>query len=263
MFILKRLAIRSSKYYALINGLNYSLGNDDKMGIVDEEGSGKSTLLKATYSRDLIEGYATISGEVDTDYKEIGYLEQQLSGQWEDTFLFDYLLREKSEDKIQPERYNDLQGCGTPCAQLSLKNELLHGKQRIGTLGDGEGVKLQLLEPVLRKPKLLLLGEPTNDLDIQTLQWSEDFLKNLHIPVLFISCNEALLSRHTTVILHLEQLNEKTQCCHTIFHGSYKEYVKQRCGRLKKEAREASAQRREYRREKEKLNDLMSAVYDV
>ena len=42
----------------------------------------------------------------------------------EDAFLFDYLLKEKSEDEIQPERYNDLQGCETLCAQLGLKNEL-------------------------------------------------------------------------------------------------------------------------------------------
>ena len=36
-----------------------------------------------------------MSGEIDTDYKELGYFEQQLSSQWEDAFLFDYLLKEK------------------------------------------------------------------------------------------------------------------------------------------------------------------------
>lgn len=177
MLILKHLTIRDSKHHTLINDLNYSLGNDDKVGIIGEEGNGKSTLLKAVYNRNLIEDYATVSGEIDTDYKEIGYFEQQLSSQWEDAFLFDYLLKEKSEDEIQPERYNDLQGCETLCAQLGLKNELLYGEQRIGTLSGGEKVKLQLLKLMLRKPKLLLLDEPTNDLDIQTLQWLEDFFE--------------------------------------------------------------------------------------
>ena len=263
MLILKHLTIRDSKHHTLINDLNYSLGNDDKVGIIGEEGNGKSTLLKAVYNRNLIEDYAAVSGEIDTDYKEIGYFEQQLSRQWEDAFLFDYLLKEKSEDEIQPERYNDLQGCETLCAQLGLKNEFLYGEQRIGTLSGGEKVKLQLLKLMLRKPKLLLLDEPTNDLDIQTLQWLEDFLKNLRIPVLFISHDEILLSRCATVILHLEQLNKKTQCRHTIFHGNYEEYVKQRCSRLKKEAQEAFAQKREYRRKKEKLNDFMNAVHDA
>lgn len=78
MLILKHLTIRDSKHHTLINDLNYSLGNDDKVGIIGEEGNGKSTLLKAVYNRNLIEDYATVSGEIDTDYKEIGYFEQQL-----------------------------------------------------------------------------------------------------------------------------------------------------------------------------------------
>ena len=87
MLILKHLTIRDSKHHTLINDLNYSLGNDDKVGIIGEEGNGKSTLLKAVYNRNLIEDYAAVSGEIDTDYKEIGYFEQQLSSQWEDAFL--------------------------------------------------------------------------------------------------------------------------------------------------------------------------------
>ena len=195
MLILKHLTIRDSKHHTLINDLNYSLGNDDKVGIIGEEGNGKSTLLKAVYNRNLIEDYATVSGEIDTDYKEIGYFEQQLSSQWEDAFLFDYLLKEKSEDEIQPERYNDLQGCETLCAQLGLKNELLYGEQRIGTLSGGEKVKLQLLKLMLRKPKLLLLDEPTNDLDIQTLTILEDYLDHFDGIILIVSHDRYFLDR--------------------------------------------------------------------
>lgn len=263
MLILKHLTIQDSKNHTLLNDLNYSLGNDDKVGIIGEEGNGKSTLLKAIYNRNLIEDYAAVSGIIDTDYKEIGYFEQQLSSTWEDAFLFEYLLKEDSEDEIQPEQFNDLQGCETLCAELGLKNEILYGEQKIGTLSGGEKVKLQLLKLMLRKPELLLLDEPTNDLDIQTLQWLEGFLKNLRIPVLFISHDEILLSRCANVILHLEQLNKKTQCRHTVYRGNYEEYVEQRSNRLKKEAQEASWQKREYRRKKEKLNDFINAVHDA
>ncbi len=41
MLILKHLTIRDSKHHTLINDLNYSLGNDDKVGIIGEEGNGK------------------------------------------------------------------------------------------------------------------------------------------------------------------------------------------------------------------------------
>ena len=55
MLILKHLTIRDSKHHTLINDLNYSLGNDDKVGIIGEEGNGKSTLLKAVYNLYLFE----------------------------------------------------------------------------------------------------------------------------------------------------------------------------------------------------------------
>lgn len=263
MLILKHITIQDSKQHTLIEDLNYSLGNGDKVGIIGEEGNGKSTLLKAIYNRNLIEDYAAVSGIIDTDYIETGYFEQQLSSTWEDAFLFEYLLKEHSDDEIQPEQYNDLQGCETICAELGLQHELLYGEQKIGTLSGGEKVKLQLLKLMMRKPELLLLDEPTNDLDIHTLQWLEHFLKSLRIPVLFISHDELLLNSCANVILHLEQLNKKTQCRHTIFHGTYGEYVAQRSGRLKKEAQEASRQQREYRQKKEKLNDFMNAVHDA
>lgn len=263
MLILKHITIQDSKKHTLIEDLNYSLGNDDKVGIIGEEGNGKSTLLKAIYNRKLIEDYAAVSGIIDTDYKQTGYFEQQLSSTWEDAFLFEYLLKEHSKDEIQPEQYNDLQGMEALCAELGLKSDFLYGEQKIRTLSGGEKVKLRLLKLMMRKPDLLLLDEPTNDLDIHTLQWLEAFLVNLHIPVLFISHDETLLNRCATVILHLEQLNKKTQCRHTIYHGTYSAYVEQRLNRLQKEAHEASRQQREYRKKKQKLNDFMNAVHDA
>ena len=66
MLILKHITIQDSKKHTLIEDLNYSLGNDDKVGIIGEEGNGKSTLLKAIYNRKLIEDYAAVSGIIDT-----------------------------------------------------------------------------------------------------------------------------------------------------------------------------------------------------
>ena len=169
MLILKHITIQDSKKHTLIEDLNYSLGNDDKVGIIGEEGNGKSTLLKAIYNRKLIEDYAAVSGIIDTDYKQTGYFEQQLSSTWEDAFLFEYLLKEHSKDEIQPEQYNDLQGMEALCAELGLKSDFLYGEQKIRTLSGGEKVKLRLLKLMMRKPDLLLLDEPTNDLDFHTL----------------------------------------------------------------------------------------------
>ena len=205
MLILKHLTIRDSKHHTLINDLNYSLGNDDKVGIIGEEGNGKSTLLKAVYNRNLIEDYAAVSGEIDTDYKEIGYFEQQLSSQWEDAFLFDYLLKEKSEDEIQPERYNDLQGCETLCAQLGLKNEFLYGEQRIGTLSGGEQAKVKMCLLTLTPCNFLIMDEPTNHLDVQAKEALKTALSTFAGTVLLVSHEEAFYRDWTQRIINIEK----------------------------------------------------------
>lgn len=263
MLMLKHITMKDVNHHTLIEDLNYSLGNGDKVGIIGEEGNGKSTLLKVIYDRNLVDDYVAVSGTIDTDYTKTGYFEQQLSSTWEDAFLFEYILKEHPDDEIQPEQYNDLQGCETLCAELGLKRELLYGEQRIKTVSGGEKVKLQLMKLMLRKPDLLLLDEPTNDLDITTLQWLEHFISQLTIPVLFISHDETMLKRCANVILHLEQLNKKTTCRHTIFKGNYEEYVEQRSRKLQKDEQEASKEQREYRKKKEKLNDFMNAVHDA
>lgn len=263
MLILKHITIKDLKNHILIEDLNYSLGNYDKVGIIGEEGNGKSTLLKAIYNKKLIEDYAVISGTIDTDYTMIGYFEQQLSDEWKDAVLFDYLLKTHVEDEIEWDQYNELQGIEQLCAQLGLKPEILYSDQTIGTLSGGEKVKLQLLKILMKKPELLLLDEPTNDLDISTLQWLENFLSRLTIPVIFISHDETLLNRCANVILHLEQRNKKTKCVHTIYKGSYEDYKKQRMTGLEKERQVAAFEKREYIKKKEKLNDFMNAVHDA
>ena len=49
MLILKDVTIKDQKNHILLDKFNYSLGNEDKVGIIGEEGNGKSTLLKAIY----------------------------------------------------------------------------------------------------------------------------------------------------------------------------------------------------------------------
>ena len=55
MLQIKNLTIKDLKNHILIENFNYSLGNNDKVGIIREEGNGKSTLLKALKDKILIE----------------------------------------------------------------------------------------------------------------------------------------------------------------------------------------------------------------
>ena len=71
MLILKDVTIKDQKNHILLDKFNYSLGNEDKVGIIGEEGNGKSTLLKAIYNTKQIEDYAEVSGTIITDISAI------------------------------------------------------------------------------------------------------------------------------------------------------------------------------------------------
>lgn len=263
ILVLKHITIKNLKGHTLLEDFNYSLGNTDKVGIIGEEGNGKSTLLKSIYDKKLIEDYAVISGTIDTDFKRIGYFEQQLSSDWDHAVLFEFLLKEHVEDEILPEQYNNLEGIENLCIELGIKNDQLYSDQTIGMLSGGEKVKLQLLKIRMRNPDLLLLDEPTNDLDIPTLECLEKFIQYSKIPIIFISHDETLLQQCANTIIHLEQRNKKTKCVYTIFKGTYEEYQSTRSHSLQKERQEAAFEKRDYQKKKEKLMRSMSAVHDA
>lgn len=263
MLTLKNITIKDLKNHILIENFTYSLGNNDKVGIIGEEGNGKSTLLQAIYNKKRIEDYAVMSGEIDTDFKHIGYFEQQLSQRWNTSYVYEYILKSEPNDEIEIEQYNQLQDFGTLCGNLNLNTQLLHGEQTIATLSGGEKVKIQLLKLLSKKMDLLLLDEPTNDLDIDTLNWLEDFILHLNIPIMFISHDETLLNKAATVILHLEQLNKKSKSRITVYKGSYDSYITHRQMKIGKDIQIAQKEKQEYMKKKARLNDLQNAVHDA
>lgn len=263
MLQIKHLTIKDNKNHYLLENFSYSLGNSDKVGIIGEEGNGKSTLLKAIKHKKLIEDYTVIDGSIDTDMKHIAYFEQYLHDKWMDSYLFEYLLKEEPEDDIEPQQYNELETYEFLCQKLFLPGDFIQRNQLISTLSGGEKVKLQLLKLMHEPMDLLLLDEPTNDLDMETLDWLEGFIKDLRIPVLFISHDETLLERTANVILHLEQLNKKTKCRATVYRGNYQNYIKERYEGIEKEKQIAKKEKQEYIKKKIKLNDQMNAVHDA
>lgn len=263
MLLIQNLTIKDLKNHVMIDHFQYSLGNDDKVGIIGEEGNGKSTLLKAIKDSKLIEQYTVISGTIQTDFKQIAYFEQHIDQSWMDAQLYEYLLKDRVEDEIEIASYNELQAYETLCQKLFLPSNFIQRDQCVGTLSGGEKVKLQLLKLMKRPMDLLLLDEPTNDLDIETLQWVEQFIKGLRIPVMFISHDETLLEQVATQLIHLEQLNKKTKCAATVYKGGYQEYIAQRYASRSKEEQLARKEKQEYIKKKIKLNDQKNAVHDA
>lgn len=231
----------------LVEHFSFSLNRGDKAVIIGEEGNGKSTLLKLIYDDRLVSRYAEYSGKIIIKGRP-AYLPQMMDPQDLTKTVSDYL---GTADMAQLSAY---------LSPLGLSAEFLHSEQCMGTLSGGEKVKIQLIKILLEKPDLLLLDEPTNDLDIETLEWMENFILRSQTPILFVSHDETLIENTANVILHLEQLIRKTQCRMSITHSGYREYLAARRQTFDKQEQVAKKQRADYKRQMDRWQQIYNRV---
>ena len=251
MLKLSHVTIRDLQDRCIVNDLSFTIHAYDKVAVIGEEGNGKSTLLKAMLSDDSIASYASISGKIEMDFKKCGYLPQQMDTKWYSYTCMEYLMEEDVaayEIKIA-------------CKKLNISWEMLDSCQRIQTLSGGEKVKIQLLKLYLQQCEILFLDEPTNDLDIHAIEWLEQFLDSLEIPVVFVTHDESLLSNCANRILHLEQRNKKMKSVVNDFYGTYEEYLRARQTARNKEVKTAKKEKQEFLKKQKKLNDIRNAVH--
>ena len=231
----------------LAEGFSFTLGRGDKAVIIGEEGNGKSTLLKYLYDPRLTEGYCAASGTV-TSRGRLAYLPQLMDGGLYDTTLGEYFG--------DTEYYLH----GEILSSFGLTPEFLLSDRRLGSLSGGEKVKVQLCRLLLEEPDILLLDEPTGDLDIETLEWLEGFIKNTRLPVLYISHDETLIENTANVIIHMEQLIRKTRCRITVTRMGYREYLEDRRRRFDHQDQVARKQRDDYDRQMARWRQIHDRV---
>ena len=133
-------------------------------------------------------------------------------------------------------------------------------EQMISTLSGGEKVKIGILRLLLEECDILFLDEPTNDLDIESLEWLETFINSTDKPIIYVSHDETLLSNTANMILHLEQIKNKTECRHTLLKIDYDTYVEKRLQTILKTTQVAKSEKREFDKRQEKLRQIMQKV---
>lgn len=248
MFEIKDLSISINGRY-LVKNLSLTLNNGDKLAIIGEEGNGKSTLLKSIL--DMCE-YAEVKGRINSKGNRIGYLEQSMSNKNLNKRVYDFLFM---DDNDYYEKVNNLYKY---LDSINLSDEILD--QTINTLSGGEKVKISILKLLINEYDILFLDEPTNDLDIETLEWLESFINNTNKPIMYVSHDETLLSNTANMILHLEQVMKKTNCRHTLLKIDYDTYVEQRLRNIDKQTQVAKSEKREFNKQQEKLRKIMQKV---
>ncbi|CAA7602201.1 Putative ABC transporter [Acididesulfobacillus acetoxydans] len=170
----------------VIEDFSYSLLRNDRIGIIGPNGSGKSTLLNLLAGRSVPE-----SGCVDWGSTvKIGYFAQENTEMNPDTRVIDYI---KEVAEVIPTS----DGRTVTAAQMLERFLFVPSSQwtAISKLSGGEKRRLYLLHILMGAPNVLLMDEPTNDLDIQTLTVLEEYLDEFPGAVLAVSHDRYFLDR--------------------------------------------------------------------
>ncbi len=197
-----RILVKDFTYYTIRN---------ERIGIVGENGCGKTTLLKMITGRELPDcGEITIGETI-----KIGYFSQLVEEMNPEERVIDYV--KNVAEYIKTSR--GMTSASQMCERFLFTPELQYNP--IGKLSGGERRRLYLLKVLMAAPNVLILDEPTNDLDIATLTILEDYLDYFEGIVIAVSHDRYFLDRIADRILAFEGNGVLTQ-----YEGDYTTYLK-------------------------------------
>ena len=186
----------SKKYdgKVLFHDFSYTFNKLDRIGIIGPNGCGKSTFLKV-----IVGALTPDSGSVETGQTiQIGYFSQENEVLDESARVIDY-IRDTAEF-IRTE--DGLISASAMCERFLFTPEMQYA--RIGKLSGGEKRRLYLLKILMTAPNVIILDEPTNDLDIQTLRVLEDYLDSFAGIIITVSHDRYFLDRVVTRVFSFE-----------------------------------------------------------
>ena len=247
MAVLKidKLSITTHKGRILLEDFSFVLNEGDKVALIGEEGNGKSTILKIIAGID-VDSYVSYSGEISSS-GTIAYLPQTIEEKYLDIKVIDYIHKDIDYSHL----YSLLN-------RISIDPKLF--ERKIKELSGGEKVKVSLLKIMYDDPDILLLDEPTNDLDLKTLIWLEEFIRNIDLPLLFVSHDETLLENCANGILHLEQLKRKSEAIITYAGTGYREYQENRNAFISRNNMIAAKEKSEFNKQLERWRQIYQKV---
>lgn len=203
---------KTYKDRTLFKDFSYTFKKGDKIGIIGDNGSGKSTLL------DIITGFVKPdSGMIDTGINTVfGYYDQLGRNLNSNKQILEF-IQEIGENiyfggtLLSATRFLEL--FGFPSSSHRTPISLLSG---------GEKRRLYLISKLVMNPNFLILDEPTNDLDLETMENLEEYISSFTGIVLIVSHDRAFLDCTTENLFVIK--DEKI----TLFPGNYTQYVERK-----------------------------------
>lgn len=256
----------------ILDKVSFSVANGQKVGLIGSNGVGKTTLLKIIAGIELQD-----SGTVEVGTNNmIGYLRQELSiVEYDITvkkFIRTYVGIEELEQRMESlaNRINDDESliqefCGVQemyslLGGYDFENKLNHiicglgfsrdiYEKKIGNLSGGQKRKIMIAAVLLKGANLVLLDEPTNDLDINAMRWLESYISQIDVPCLIVSHDRAFLDKVVTKVLEIDFFSRQVK----EYPGNYSEYMS-----FKKKEQEKAIY--EYEQQQEQIRRLQSSM---
>lgn len=251
-----------TKFYQdhlVLDEVSFEVHSRDRLGLIGANGSGKSTLLKILIDVEMdYEGLIQIQDGVKVGYLRQNHLDvppnvtvgEELLGEypkwWQVREKLVRLEEELSKGRTEEQVFAAYSDCHETFDSLGgykllseaellfrrLGFELEQWNQTYETLSGGEKTRLVLGRVLLQQPDLLILDEPTNHTDVETMEWMVKVLEQFSGAVLLVSHDRFFLDQTVTKILELE--DEQL----TLYSGNYSAYRLEKERILLEEARQ-------------------------
>lgn len=193
----------------IFKDFNLNVLRTARIGIVGDNGAGKTTLFKIIMQEESLDKGELILGET----LRIGYFSQHFDNLNEDLRVIDYINEVSKE----------IETIDGSLSSTALLEKFLFNKETqysmIKSLSGGQKRRLQLVRVLSSNPNVLILDEPTNDLDIETLEVLEEYIDSFLGPVLCVSHDRYFLDKITDELLYYKDGSINS------FMGSFSEFL--------------------------------------
>lgn len=239
------LDVKNVSWESLLKDVNFTVYNGDKIAIVGPNGSGKTTLLKIITNKINYKGNVLIGYNV-----KMVYLEQFVDQLDLENTVFDEIFEE------MPDRPDYV--IRAYAGRFGFKGEAVF--KSVGELSGGERQILALAKVLLRRPNVLILDEPTNHMDLETVEALEEALKEYRGCVIMVShdlelirnvCNRFLTIKSGTIV----EVNEP------IFYSKERERVEKEKNVDFEERKKLKNQLKSMKRQMEELKTREEELY--
>lgn len=256
----------------LFDQISFDINQGEKVALIGNNGTGKSTLFKI-----ILKELSPDSGDVFTHGQvKIGYLSQKIienenNSLYEDVLgVFSKVIgienKMKSLTKKMVKDHSDLilkryasleesfqQNGGydyltkidTLLGHFGFTKEMYH--REIKTFSGGEKTRIAFAKLLMIEPDILLLDEPTNHMDIEIIEWLEDYLRSYNKAVFVITHDKYFINKVCHKILEIDQCELNT------YHGTYDEYELEKLKRYE-------LMIKNYNKQQKKVDHLQSFV---